>query len=180
MVSSTAPQPPPELDLSDPALVLSWLEGSYHVVRLARSHPLPPAILSHLSPPPTSTEPSPSPPSAASFFFSITQTQAGETSVILPSPLFADLDAHSPSPPPGGGGSTSGGYAAEGPWCVLRVRGPMDLHLTGIMHALLGPLRETGVAIFASSTFDTDYVLVHEVDKGKTEGALRAAGWVWD
>lgn len=45
----------------------------------------------------------------------------------------------------------------EGPWRALRVKGPMELTMTGVLHALTGPLKEAGVPIFALSTW---YVLL--------------------
>jgi hypothetical protein len=37
-------------------------------------------------------------------------------------------------------------------------------------------LRDAGISIFAISTYDTDYVLVHEPDLEAATTALRAAG----
>ena len=36
--------------------------------------------------------------------------------------------------------------------------------LIGVVAAIADPLRDAGIAIFAISSFDTDYVLVHEPD----------------
>jgi hypothetical protein len=41
----------------------------------------------------------------------------------------------------------------EGPWRALRVNGPMELTMTGVLHALTGPLKEASVPIFALSTW---------------------------
>jgi len=41
----------------------------------------------------------------------------------------------------------------EGPWRALRVAGPMELTMTGVLHALTGPLKEASVPIFALSTW---------------------------
>lgn len=57
------------------------------------------------------------------------------------------------------------------------VRGPMDLSLTGIMHALCGPLKNAGVPVFASSTWYTDYVLVNASKKEQARKALEDDGW---
>jgi uncharacterized protein len=48
----------------------------------------------------------------------------------------------------------------ERDWRCLMVEGPLDFSLTGVLSALLAPLAEAGVSIFALSTFDTDYLLV--------------------
>ncbi len=55
-----------------------------------------------------------------------------------------------------------------------------ELHMTGIMARLSAPLKEASVAIFATSTWDTDYLMVHEEDKEKAVQALKGAGWVFD
>lgn len=52
------------------------------------------------------------------------------------------------------------GVRAERGWRALKVDGPLDFALTGILARLAVPLAEAGISIFAVSTFDTDYVLV--------------------
>ena len=62
------------------------------------------------------------------------------------------------------------------PWRCLRVNGPVDLALTGILASLVNPLAEARVNIFAFSTHDTDYVLVPAVRLDEALSALTAAG----
>ena len=62
------------------------------------------------------------------------------------------------------------------PWRCLRVNGPVNLALTGILAALANPLEQARVNIFAFSTYDTDYVLVPNVRLGEALAALTAAG----
>lgn len=50
-------------------------------------------------------------------------------------------------------------------WYCLKVRGPLDFALTGILASLAAPLAEAGISIFAISTYDTDYFLVKELDR---------------
>ena len=69
----------------------------------------------------------------------------------------------------------AGVRAADG-WRALRVAGPLDLGLTGVLAALLGPLAEREVPIFAVSSYDTDYVLVPAQWLGAACGALEDAG----
>lgn len=52
------------------------------------------------------------------------------------------------------------GYS--GGWRALKVAGPLDFELVGVLSDLAGPLARDGVPIFAVSTFDTDYLLVRE------------------
>ena len=49
---------------------------------------------------------------------------------------------------------------AERHWRMLKVKGPLDLSLTGVIATLTAPLSEAGIAVFVISTFETDYLLV--------------------
>jgi uncharacterized protein len=62
------------------------------------------------------------------------------------------------------------------PWRCFRVKGPLNLALTGILAALAQPLADARVNIFAFSTYDTDHVLVPSVRVGEAWAALVAAG----
>ena len=62
------------------------------------------------------------------------------------------------------------------PWRCLKVNGPVNLALTGILASLVNPLAEARVNIFAFSTHDTDYVLVPAVRLSEALAALKAAG----
>jgi hypothetical protein len=68
------------------------------------------------------------------------------------------------------------GVRAERGWRALRVAGPLDFALTGVLATIAVPLADAGVSIFAVSTFDTDYVLVRADRLEAAVGALRAAG----
>ncbi len=54
------------------------------------------------------------------------------------------------------------GVQSEAGWRALKVAGPLDFELAGVLVAIAQPLAEAGVPIFAVSTYDTDYVLVQE------------------
>ena len=47
-------------------------------------------------------------------------------------------------------------------WRCMKVHGPLDFFLTGILVSLAQPLAEAGVSVFTLSTYDTDYLLVKE------------------
>jgi hypothetical protein len=64
----------------------------------------------------------------------------------------------------------------ETPWRCLRVVGPLDLALTGVLASLIGPLAEARVNIVTFSTYDTDYVLVPTVRLAEAVATLTAAG----
>jgi hypothetical protein len=88
-------------------------------------------------------------------FFSLTRT-AEELSVVC----FA--------------GEEPEGSRVEGGWRCFRVAGTLDFALTGVLSSIAAPLAAAGVSLFAVSTFDTDYVLVKDLEAAKR--ALEAEG----
>ncbi|NLT78641.1 MAG: ACT domain-containing protein [Planctomycetes bacterium] len=90
-------------------------------------------------------------------FYSITRT-TDETSVVCPE-WAVPLDAR-----------------AERGWRTLRVEGPLDFSMTGVLACLTMPLAETDISVFALSTYDTDYLLIRDRDVPSAVAALRAAG----
>jgi len=101
-------------------------------------------------------EPVPQRPEGARFW-SVTCTDE-ETSVVLPEQV---VPAH---------------WKAERGWRCLKVLGPLDFDLIGILASLAVPLAEAGVSIFAISTYDTDYVLVRESSLEEAKRALLGCG----
>jgi uncharacterized protein len=65
---------------------------------------------------------------------------------------------------------------AEGGWSLLKVNGPLDFSLVGVLASLALPLAQDGVSIFALSTYDTDYLLVRQVELERAVRALTRAG----
>src|SRR5215510_13639068 len=68
--------------------------------------------------------------------------------------------------------------AREGGWRILKCEGPLDFALTGIMAAIADPLADAGVSIFPLATYDTDYVLVKDVQLETAVQALIDYGHV--
>lgn len=68
------------------------------------------------------------------------------------------------------------GVKHQAGWVGLKLHGSFDFGLTGILTAVLNPLRDAGVGIFAVSIFDTDYVLVKCERLDEAVAALSAAG----
>jgi uncharacterized protein len=64
----------------------------------------------------------------------------------------------------------------ERDWRALRVEGPLDFALTGVLASLAAPLADAGIGIFAISTFDTDYLLVKETNLQHATAVLSQAG----
>ncbi len=89
--------------------------------------------------------------------FSITRT-ADELSIVAPESV------------------TPGDIRSERGWRALKLEGPFDFALTGVLASVLQPLADARISIFAISTFDTDYVLVRAGALDAARSALRAAG----
>ena len=68
------------------------------------------------------------------------------------------------------------GLCTEPGWIALVVDGPMDLSSVGVLAGIARPLADAGIAIFAISTFNTDYILVREHSIEQAETALKSAG----
>ena len=90
-------------------------------------------------------------------FWSVTRTDEGY-SIVLPEE------------------SVPADWKAERGWRCLKVQGPLDLDLTGVLSSIAAPLAEAGVSIFTLSTYDTDYILIREGDLEKVKRALQASG----
>lgn len=65
---------------------------------------------------------------------------------------------------------------AERDFRAVRVRGTLPTDLVGILLSIAGPLAQSGIPIFAISTFDTDYVLFKAARQDEAMAALSAAG----
>lgn len=69
-----------------------------------------------------------------------------------------------------------GDVQCERGWRCLRVAGTMPFTVVGVLASLVTPLAEAGISVFAVSTFDTDYLLVKELDFEKAVAKLQKAG----
>lgn len=67
-------------------------------------------------------------------------------------------------------------WRAERGWRCLKVHGPLDFGLTGVLASLSVPLADAGISIFALSTYDTDYLLVRAADLDQATSVLTACG----
>lgn len=90
-------------------------------------------------------------------FVSITRTR-DELSVVIPQEAL----------PPG--------VDADRDWRCLKLEGPLDLGLTGILVTILEPLADAGIAVFPIATYETDYVLIKSGSLDDAVQALRARG----
>lgn len=69
---------------------------------------------------------------------------------------------------------------SETGWSCMKVVGPLDFSLTGILANISKVLSEAEISIFAISTFDTDYLLVKSEKQPLAKKALLAAGYTFD
>lgn len=65
-----------------------------------------------------------------------------EVSIVLPDNIIIESDTSEPD------------------WRALKVVGPLDFTLTGVLSNIATVLARKKISIFALSTFDTDYILV--------------------
>ena len=68
--------------------------------------------------------------------------------------------------------------AREDGWSGFRIRGTLDFSLTGVLSRLASVLAERGIAVFAVSTYNTDYILVRSENLDRALSALAAEGYV--
>ncbi len=59
----------------------------------------------------------------------------------------------------------------ESDWRIIKVAGPLDFAMTGVIAKISKILAEAKISIFVISTFDTDYVMVKSsyISKAQTE-----------
>ncbi len=62
-------------------------------------------------------------------------------------------------------------------WRMLKVLGPLDFSLVGILAGLAQTLAAASISIFAISTYDTDYLLLKADKLEQAQTVLRAAGY---
>ena len=91
-------------------------------------------------------------------FFNITRT-ADELSIVLPDTVKIQSALH------------------ESGWACFKVNGPLDFGLVGILSEISSVLAKANVALFAFSTYDTDYILVKQELAQTASDALMAAGF---
>ena len=61
-------------------------------------------------------------------------------------------------------------------WRAIKVAGPLEFSMVGVLASLSSTLAQAGVSIFVLSTFDTDYLLVKAAQLEEAIQAFLAAG----
>ena len=67
----------------------------------------------------------------------------------------------------------------ESDWSCIKVLGPLDFSLTGILADISVILAKAEISIFALSTFDTDYILVKSEKLPLAKQALQQAEYTF-
>jgi hypothetical protein len=70
----------------------------------------------------------------------------------------------------------AGGEKSTG-WACLKVPGPMNLSVIGVLAGISVALASARISIFAISTFDTDYILVQSTELEEAKNALIKSGY---
>jgi hypothetical protein len=91
-------------------------------------------------------------------FFSVTAT-AEELSIVCSEKIAIKSDSTEPD------------------WRCIKVVGPLEFSMTGVLARLSQALADANVSIFAISTFDTDYLLVKSDKLGEAIEALVGASY---
>ncbi len=65
----------------------------------------------------------------------------------------------------------------EDGWRAFRIQGVLDFSLVGILSEIAAVLANTGLSIFAISTYNTDYVLVKEKHYTQALDVLASSGY---
>ena len=94
-------------------------------------------------------------------FYSLSNSQE-EMSLVCPEQILIQSENNSPN------------------WKCLKVAGPLDLNLTGILAGLSDTLANAKISIFAISTFETDYVLIQKQVLETAKSALKSAGYKFE
>ena len=94
-------------------------------------------------------------------FFSITKTDE-ELSIVC--------DAHLPV----------ASEKRESGWSCIKVLGPLDFALTGILAKIAKVLAKAEISIFALSTYDTDYILVSSNKLDAAKKVLKDVGYIFE
>lgn len=93
-------------------------------------------------------------------FVSICKTD-DELSIVCSSSILLDSESH------------------EDGWSCIKVLGPLDFSLTGILADISTVLAKAKISIFAISSFDTDYILVKSETLQAAKTALQKAAFVF-
>ncbi|KAG7099653.1 hypothetical protein E1B28_001479 [Marasmius oreades] len=64
-------------------------------------------------------------------------------------------------------------------WRCIKIVGPMDFGLVGVIAQFTEPLKAIGCPVFVTSTWNTDYIMVPKEKLSKAVETLKTDGWVF-
>ena len=62
-------------------------------------------------------------------------------------------------------------------WRIFRIEGTLDFSLIGVLSRITSLLSDAGIAVFAVSTYNTDYLLTRSADYDRALDVLAANGY---
>jgi len=63
-------------------------------------------------------------------------------------------------------------------WRILKIQGPLDFSMTGIIAEITSILSDKKISVFTVSTYDTDYIMVKQRDLDIAIEALLSNGHI--
>ena len=63
-------------------------------------------------------------------------------------------------------------------WKGFKVEGILDFSMVGIIYNLIAPLKENGISVFVTSTYNTDYLFVKESSFQKSVEIFEKTGYI--
>lgn len=69
------------------------------------------------------------------------------------------------------------GIKYEDSWRILKIEGSFDFSLIGILALISNTSTKEDISIFAVSTYDTDYILLKDVNLNKAVETLQKKGY---
>ena len=61
-------------------------------------------------------------------------------------------------------------------WKCIKVEGSFDLDAVGVLASIAEPLAQNKISLYAISTYDTDYILIHAKNIDKAVSCLKTFG----
>jgi uncharacterized protein len=74
--------------------------------------------------------------------------------------------------------NNTGAGAVSSDWRAMKIAGPLDLSLVGIIAEISRILKDSNISIFSIATYETDYVLIKSRDLNKAVDSLKANGHI--
>ncbi len=110
-------------------------------------------------------------------FCAITRTE-DELSIVLPEGKLPASALTEPAKMSADKENTHSGWQVEIGWKGLKIAGPLDFGMIGVIASISEPLAGAGIPIFVISTYDTDYIFVKEIHFLSACEVIRSEGHI--